>query len=75
MSASVGAGGAQRTTVDVYDVAGRRVATWAAWATPSDRWDPEWDERHGSGQLVPSGVYFVRPRDGSSTSRKVIVVR
>jgi hypothetical protein len=63
------AGGPERTTVDVLDVAGRKVRTLAA-----SGGEVPWDGADGSGVRVPSGVYFART-DGVLGAARVVVLR
>jgi hypothetical protein len=64
-----------RTTVSVFDVRGRRVATIfggdVEGAVPLS-----WDGRDTNGSAVSSGIYFLRAEAGSMVaSEKVILVR
>jgi hypothetical protein len=64
-------------TMDIYDVCGRRVRTVPLGALgPGLHWT-RWDGRDGSGDTVPSGVYFVRlsGSDGQSRAVKSVLVR
>ncbi|MCA9752189.1 MAG: T9SS type A sorting domain-containing protein, partial [Gemmatimonadetes bacterium] len=47
--------GSTDVSVDVYDVSGRRVASFAGSAGRAD-----WDGRDGSGRTVSAGIYFAR---------------
>jgi len=61
--------------VDVLDAAGRRVRQLYNGFAPG-RVFIVWDGRGQSGQIVPSGVYFVRARAGDQqTSRRVERIR
>jgi hypothetical protein len=61
------AGGAA-VPLDVYDIAGRRLATLQpAAATGATTW--LWDGRDHSGAPVGAGVFFARARDGEGTLR------
>jgi hypothetical protein len=73
---SVG-GVAQETEVVIYDVAGRRVRTVAQISRPNGQIvKVAWDGRDGHGQLVPSGIYFVRVASGQiHQTRKLVIVR
>jgi hypothetical protein len=63
--------GASAAPVDLFDLAGRRVASVEA--TPlSSGWQWRWDGRDGRGQDAEPGVYFARERGASSSFRFVI---
>jgi hypothetical protein len=56
------------STLDVYDLAGRRVATLSpVTVSGTVRW--HWDGRDLVGAPVGAGVFFARPRDGGGTVR------
>lgn len=63
--------------IEIYDLAGRRVAEPA----PPRLWQPGrhelvWDGRDPTGRALPSGVYLVRLRgEGVAETRKVMLVR
>jgi hypothetical protein len=46
--------------LEVFDVAGRRLATLAERTWPAGAWALRWDGRGQSGQRLGSGVYFIR---------------
>ena len=58
--------------VDVFDVAGRRLAS-VALRGEGDRWRGELDARET--RLWPAGVYFVRPRSGTGGGRSWVMLR
>jgi hypothetical protein len=61
-------------SVDIFDVAGRRVRHWSDTALPPGRHSRVWSGRNASGDLVASGVYFVRVTAGEfHATRKVVV--
>jgi endonuclease/exonuclease/phosphatase family metal-dependent hydrolase len=62
--------------VEVYDVAGRRVATLADGPLPAGENRLSWDGRDERGRDVASGIYFCRAQVGSWTgSTKIIRLR
>ena len=66
---------AANVTVEVFDVAGRRVATREA--ALSAGWQSlRFDGRDTSGRLLPSGVYFYRvTAAGETVTRKLVINR
>ena len=48
------------TTMEVFDLSGRRVRQLVSEQTPSGAYDETWDGRNDAGHLVPPGVYLVR---------------
>jgi hypothetical protein len=58
----------------LYDVTGRLVRILADEPLPAGKHHREWNRRNQSGQLVPSGVYFLRLDAGEHQSRQKIVV-
>ena len=63
-------------TLDVFDVAGRKVATLEDGKLDSGPHDAPWDLTDTEGNTVASGVYFYRLAIGDETlTRKLIVVR
>jgi hypothetical protein len=68
--------GAGRSTVRVYDVAGRLVRNVDDSVREAGSQEVTWDGRNESGRLVASGVYFVRLSHGDdSRTRKVVRLR
>jgi hypothetical protein len=55
-------GGQSRFAVkaDIFDVAGRKVASLFDGALPAGRYDFDWDGRNDSGASVPAGIYLAR---------------
>ena len=47
-------------SLEIYDVAGRRVATLAKGMLPAGRYEYPWDARGENGARLGSGLYFVR---------------
>jgi hypothetical protein len=70
-------GGAAYAEVVVYDVTGRRVRTIARGTYPAGERKATWDGRDEAGQLVSSGIYFIRATSGGMTpqTRKLVIVR
>lgn len=68
---------ASRVRIDVFDVAGRRVATILDRAMPRGTHIAGWDSRSSSGQRVSPGTYFARLTvDGRADGeRKMTVLR
>lgn len=62
--------GSTRMSVDVYDVSGRRVASFAGTGGRAD-----WDGRDISGRVVPAGVYFARVSADGASAETVRLVR
>jgi hypothetical protein len=54
------AGGSARTTLMIYDPAGRRVATLVDGVVEGGRHRAVWDGRDDDGERLASGVYFAR---------------
>jgi hypothetical protein len=67
---------AQEILLDVYNVAGERVARLAEGKKEKGYHDVTWDGRNGSGAVCSSGVYFSRLKAGKFTdARKMILLR
>jgi len=67
---------AQEIVLDVYNVAGERVARLAQGKKEKGFHQVTWDGRNGSGTVCSSGVYFSRLRAGKFTEvRKMILLR
>src|SRR5207249_11624664 len=47
-------------TLEIHDVAGRRIATLAKGTLPPGRYEYPWDARGEHGATLGSGLYFVR---------------
>jgi len=54
-----------RTSLKVYDVAGRLVRTLVDADLPAGRHDAAWDGRDGEGRRTASGVYLLRMQAGT----------
>jgi len=67
---------AAEASLEVYDIAGRRVRTLARGQRAAGHHDAAWDGKDDAGREVASGVYFVRLRAGSAERvQKTVIVR
>jgi hypothetical protein len=67
---------AERVSLTVHDVMGRRVTVLASGRHETGRHSVMWDGRDASGREVASGVYFARLRAGPfSATRKMVLHR
>ena len=67
---------ADRVRLEVYNVAGQRVATLANEAMPPGYHTVLWDGATATGRRAPSGVYFYRLTAGSNGfTRRLVIVR
>jgi hypothetical protein len=67
---------AQEISLDIYDVAGERVARLAEGKREKGYHELRWDGRNSSGTVCSSGVYFSRLKAGKSAiSRKMVIMR
>ena len=65
-----------RTRIDVYSVAGRKVATVVDRDFPAGTHSVDWNGADSTGRSVPAGIYFYRIEAGTdSSTRKMIVLR
>ena len=63
-------------TIDVFDVAGRRVRSDVLRGVPAGWGTYPFDGTNGSGERLGGGVYFVRVRAGGTTQTgKFVVLR
>lgn len=63
-------------SVGVYDVAGRRIRTFADGTRDAGRYSFVWNGRNEAGERVAAGIYFVRLRaTGKTHTSPVIVLR
>ncbi len=63
-------------SLEVYDIAGRRVRTLAAGAYPAGNHAIDWDGTDESGRPIASGVYFARFASGAvERSSRMVLVR
>jgi hypothetical protein len=65
---------AARTKINVYNVAGRKIATVVDRQFPAGRHSVEWNGTDSAGGHVPAGIYFYRLEAGSHTSTKKMIV-
>ena len=65
---------AARTKINVYNVAGRKIATVVDREFPAGRHSVEWNGTDSAGGHVPAGIYFYRLEAGSHTSTKKMIV-
>jgi hypothetical protein len=67
---------AGRVRLDVFDVAGRLVATLHDGNLPPGRHRLDWDGLDGGGRALPTGAYFCRLTAGKkSLSRKMLLLK
>ncbi|MFO7581922.1 multicopper oxidase domain-containing protein [Guyparkeria sp.] len=66
-----------RTRLDIYDVAGRRIATLVDDMLPAGSQSVTWDGRDSKGEGVASGVYFYRLSVAGQQSlvRKMVLLK
>jgi hypothetical protein len=65
-----------RTTLEVFDVSGRRVTSLVGGQVPPGRHRVTWDRCTDSGEAVGPGVYFLRMKAGDFVAtRKVVILR
>jgi photosystem II stability/assembly factor-like uncharacterized protein len=68
--------GPGRISLDIYDLAGRRVRSLGAMDLGAGRHQVRWDGRNQAGRPVASGVYFARlEMDGRAVARAINLVR
>ena len=66
----------QQVVIEVFDVAGRRVRQLTAGFFSAGNRQVRWDGRDGTGQDLPSGIYFIRLTDGDrQQNHKVTLTR
>jgi hypothetical protein len=74
--AESGPSGSAPVLVELYDVAGRRIATLKKDTLPSGDYTIPWSGTDDRGRQVSSGVYFLRLQVGPKTfSRKMVLLR
>ncbi|HER44240.1 MAG TPA: T9SS type A sorting domain-containing protein, partial [Candidatus Eisenbacteria bacterium] len=74
--AEAGASGTAPVLVELYDVAGRRIATLKDAPLPSGEYSIAWNGMDARGCQVASGVYFLRLQVGQQAfSRKMVLLR
>ncbi len=63
-------------TIEVFDVAGRRVATLFDGVVRDGSDEVRWDAREGRGEEAASGIYFIRMEAGGEVvTRKSVLLR
>ena len=63
-------------SVDILDVAGRRLRTWSRVAAATGAVELSWDLADDAGRRVPPGVYLASVRGGDDVlTRRVLVLR
>ncbi len=66
----------QDVTIDVYDIAGRKVVTLLDDSLGAGQHFVEWTGRDAAGQRVASGIYFYRMNAGEEQlSRKMVLLK
>lgn len=60
--------------LDVCDVTGRQVGRILDETLAPGSYSFDWDPRHGSGQPISGGVYFLRLKSGSTVSTQKLIV-
>jgi hypothetical protein len=63
-----------RVSLSIYDAGGRLVASLTNRIYPPGRFAVVWDGTDGSGQDVPTGVYFARMIAGAISARSRLVL-
>jgi immune inhibitor A len=74
---TVGVGGPEEISLDVFDILGRRVITLFKGLSEPGIHRVEWDGRDYRGIAVASGVYFYRlaERNGETVSRRMVYLK
>jgi hypothetical protein len=74
--AEAGLSGTVPVLIELYDVAGRRIATLKDAPLPSGEYSVSWNGTDSRGKQVSSGVYFARLQVGAKVySRKMVLLR
>ena len=63
-----------RARLDVYNVAGRKVATVVDGDFPAGHHSVTWDGTDAGGRDVSAGIYFYRLEAGTNQSTKKMIV-
>jgi len=67
---------AERVTLAIYDLAGRRVRALVDGARPAGTQGVTWDGTDARGESVPAGIYVYRLRAGSfDQGRRMVLAR
>jgi flagellar hook assembly protein FlgD len=65
-----------RVLLEVYDAAGKKVATLVDGPRRAGKSVVRWDGRNGEGNRLASGVYFYRLRvAGDTITRKMVLLK
>ena len=73
---AIGPEQSDHVTVEVFDVAGRRVRSLVEETLPRGWYRTTWDGRNADGRAVAAGTYLVRVQSGSFREvEKVVMVR
>jgi hypothetical protein len=67
-------GGAEPRTLDLFDLAGRRIATVEPTRTPGG-WSWSWDGRGGRGEALGAGVVLARLRGAGEPALRLTLLR
>ena len=68
-------GTASVVSLDLYNVAGRKVRTLVRDVRPAGEYADRWDGRDEEGRQAPAGVYFARLlANGQQESRSFVVL-
>jgi hypothetical protein len=65
---------AERVTVTVHDIAGRRTRTLSDQPREPGYYRESWDRTDSHGRTVPNGIYFVEVRTQTESDRKKVVL-
>ena len=69
-------GSRERVKICVYDITGREVCTLVDGVHEPEHYEIKWDARNSRGELLPSGIYFIRYSAGKHVfSRKAMLIR
>lgn len=75
-SASFSLAAADRVTLGVFDIAGRRVRSLMEGIAPAGRQTVSWDGRDDAGRAMPGGVYFIKMVSmGQETTQRMVLTR
>jgi len=62
-----------RVSIDVYNMLGQKVRTWASQSLLAGTQSVVWNGRNDAGQIVPSGPYFYTVRAGDSIQSRMLI--
>jgi len=63
-----------KTTLEVFNVAGRRVTTLVDRELPAGRHAVAWDGKDANGRDVSAGIYFYRVQSGANGAMKKMII-